>query len=86
MRKFAENYKGVIHPFIQRLIILWSVLRYRNIILIAGIAEFERDGEKGRRVKTIRRTDYDSDSDYLSCICAAYQVNPEMFDESCKQV
>ena len=73
----SSEYKRKAHPLKIRLISIWHILTDRNFVLITGITEFEKDGQKGRRLKTIRRTDYGGDSDYLSCLGGAEICKPK---------
>lgn len=74
---FSSDYKRQVHPFKQRLIAIWHIFFDRNFVLITGITEFIQDGQKGRRLKTIRRTDYGGESDYLSCLGGAEMCRPK---------
>jgi hypothetical protein len=65
------------------MIALFHLLTDRNFILITGIKEFQRiDDEfnvvKGRKIRTIRRTDYGGESDFLSCLAGAKQCDSSM--------
>jgi hypothetical protein len=70
---FAPNYKRQVHPFIQRIIAIRHLLTNRNFILLTEIKEFVQEGKPGRIVRVIPRTDYDIESDYLSC-CAGAEI------------
>lgn len=74
---FSSDYKRQVHPFRQRLIAILHILFDRNFVLITGITEFIQDGQKGRRLKIIRRTDYGGESDYLSCLGGAEMCRPK---------
>ena len=74
---FSSDYKRQVPPFKQRLIAILHILFDRNFVLITGITEFIRDGQKGRILKTIRRTDYGGESDYLSCLGGAEMCRPK---------
>lgn len=71
---YADNYIRKSHPLKQRISAIWHILTNRNFILIAGINHFEENGKKGTRVKTIFRTDNDSQSDHAACALAGASV------------
>jgi len=74
MKRFKE--------FIGRLKALWFILRYRNFILIYDIKEIEIEGEKGRQLSSIRRTDYNTESDFYSMKASMiHQFGPQILDE-----
>jgi hypothetical protein len=45
---------------------LWYILTNRNFILIYGIKEIEINGQPGRTVASIRRTDCNTESDFYT--------------------
>lgn len=57
---------------ISRIKCLWFVLTSRNVIVIHKIKEIQIDGQPGRRVAVRRRTDYNTESDYLTMKMAIY--------------
>ena len=65
MPRFSPNYKRSKHPLIIRLIALWRVITCKNFILI-DYSEFIKNGEKGRKVRPLYRTNYDSESEQLT--------------------
>jgi len=76
-----KNYFGNVHPFWQRIYALLCILTDKNFILITGIEEFQKldnNGNivKGRKIRTIRRTYYGGESDFLSCLAGAKQCDP----------
>lgn len=73
-----KRFKGVIQA-------IYYILKKRNFILIHGIEEFERDGEKGRRLAYLRRTDYDTESDFYSMkasMCSQFGI--QIMDEDAR--
>ena len=81
-----KSYVREVHPFKQRLNAIWHIIFDRNFILITGINEKITNGENSRRLKTIRRTDYGGDSDYISClggaeICKPKECNHDMYPD-----
>lgn len=51
---------------IGKLKALYFILASRNFILIHDIKEFEKDGQHGHSTAYLRRTDYDTESDFYS--------------------
>lgn len=70
MKKYSDNYIRNKHPLLLRLISIWRILTVRNYILI-DYEEFNGDGKRGRKFRTLTRTNYDGDSDSLT-LKAAY--------------
>jgi len=52
--------------FWGRLKALWFILRHKNFILIYGIEEKPVSGQPGRRCAYLRRTDYNTESDFYT--------------------
>jgi len=75
MPRFSPNYKRSKHPLIIRAIAIWRVITCRNFILI-DYSEFVKDGEKGRKVRPLYRTNYDSESEELT-LKAAYLMRSQ---------
>jgi hypothetical protein len=65
MPRFSQKYKRHNHPIIVRIGAIWRVLTCRNFILI-DFKEFEENGQKGRSVRPLYRSDYDAESDFLT--------------------
>ncbi len=76
---FSPFYKRNKHPLFVRITGLWRIVTCRNFILI-DFVEFEKSGEKGRKVRTLYRSDYDSESEYLT-LKAAYYLKQENNDK-----
>jgi hypothetical protein len=70
----------------NRIKALWNILTKRNFILIYGIEEFTReDGEPGRRFAWLRRTDYNTESDFYTMKAAmCTQFGMQIMDEDSK--
>jgi hypothetical protein len=62
---FSPNYKRNKHPIIIRFIGLWRILTRRNFILI-DFYETTTDGKASRQVRTLYRSDYDAESEFLT--------------------
>lgn len=76
-KKYDYNYKRSNHPIIIRMIALWRILTCRNFILI-DFNEFERNGQKGRNVRPLYRSNYDADSEYLTLKAAILRKEKEL--------
>lgn len=48
-----------------RIIAIWRILTRRNFILV-DYSEFEKDGQKGKKIRPLYRTDYSSESEFLA--------------------
>jgi hypothetical protein len=59
------EYHRNINPIINRIIAIWRIITCRNYMLI-DYKEFEREGRKGRNVRTLYRTDYNKESEILT--------------------
>ena len=70
----------------NRIKAFWQILSKRNFILIYGIEEFTReDGETGRRFAWLRRTDYNTESDFYTMKAAmCSQFGMQIMDEDAK--
>lgn len=67
--------------FIGKIKALWFVLKCRNFILIYDIKEIEG----GRKVAYLRRTDYNTESDFYSMKASMYmQFGMQIMDENAK--
>lgn len=66
----SENHVSFSSPLKIRLVALWRVLTTKNFILIHRIKEFEENGNRGRELVVTSLTEYDNDSDQLSCLGA----------------
>lgn len=49
-----------------RLVAIFRILTSKNWMLIDGIKEYKKDGEPARCSRLLRRTDYDTESDFLT--------------------
>lgn len=66
-------------PFKSRLKGLWKLLTSRNFILIHHIEKGEDRGMKTTKVTVWRRTDHDTEEDYLSMKAGLFASFPEYF-------
>lgn len=71
--KYPSDYYRNTHPFLNRLRGVWRILTCRNFILI-DFNEFERQGQKGRKVRTLHRTDYNKESELLTIKAVYNQI------------
>ena len=62
---YSKNYKRSKHPLIVRLVALFRVLTCKNFILI-DYFEFIENGERGRKIRDLYRTNYDKESEQLT--------------------
>lgn len=69
--------------FFGRIKGLWFVLTSRNFILIYGIKEFvNKDGDEGHKIAYLRRTDYNTESDFYSMKASmVMQFGEQIMDE-----
>lgn len=74
-RGYSSNYKRKSHPLYMRLVALWRVLTCRNFILI-DFKEFIVKGMDGRDIRTLYRSNYDSESE-LNTLYGAIQMKKE---------
>jgi len=63
----SKNHISFGSPIKIRLNAIWNVLTSKNFILIYKIKEFEEDGRRGRELTVSTLTEYDCESDQLSC-------------------
>ncbi|MCK9293278.1 hypothetical protein M0P25_04345 [archaeon] len=61
----SPNYKREKHPLILRLLAIWRIITRRNFIFI-DFYEEKIDGEDARKVRSIHRSDYDEESEFLT--------------------
>jgi hypothetical protein len=67
------NYKRNKHPLIIRLIALWRIITCKNFILI-DYNEYTKNGNKGRTIRPLYRTDYNTESEILT-LKGAYMMH-----------
>jgi len=67
-----KNYKSNQSPIIGRLVAIWRIFTCRNFILVDCTVNKDRGS---RSVRVLGRTDYDSESDFLSLKVAALTIN-----------
>lgn len=77
----SENHVSFGSPLGIRIKALWLVLTSKNFILISKIKEFIENGERGRELTVTSLTEYDNDSDQLSCIGASRIIKDSLKDE-----
>lgn len=69
----------------QRIKALWKICTTRNFILIYGIEEMKIEGEPGRKFSWLRRTDYNTESDFYTMKAAMVsQFGTQILDENAK--
>lgn len=73
-----KRQKGQVNPIYQRLKGMWYLIKSRNFILVYDINEFVEDGQKGRSISILKRTNYNAESDLLTIKGAYFMLEEKL--------